>query len=269
MRSLLRLSKNFILFILMIVFPISNFAAVSVSDGSSFVSKAEFNSSLNNMSNRIAIIENTLDSKIDSLVSSYLSRNGIWNGDKQKLESTTYWNVEMDNITLNTNGSFAKSDTLMNNMIIKNISKSGLLVGFIYYTDGNRGALNNNQSRWGYYLTYKGDNFFRSDSGMVLYVSMSERISSTNTIKYSNVISSTFSQLYLNRSANDVASTQGAILGLSLPASEIVYPISFFVSKDSSIYISLGIDIHIVYCETVTKMEHPIRVGVKDEFYVY
>ena len=88
MKYILKLSKKFLLLALMIVLPINNFAAVSVSDGSAFVSKSEFSASLNNMSNRISIIENTLDAKIDSLVSSYLSRNGIWNGDKQTVVST-------------------------------------------------------------------------------------------------------------------------------------------------------------------------------------
>ena len=58
-------------------------AAVSVSDGSAFVTKAEFAADLNNLSNRMAQLENSLDAKIDSLVSSYLTRNGIWNGAKQ------------------------------------------------------------------------------------------------------------------------------------------------------------------------------------------
>ena len=60
-------------------------AAVSVSDGSAFVTKAEFAADLNNLSNRMAQLENSLDAKIDSLVSSYLTRNGIWNGAKQEL----------------------------------------------------------------------------------------------------------------------------------------------------------------------------------------
>ena len=62
-------------------------AAVSVSDGSAFVTKAEFAADLNNLSNRMAQLENSLDAKIDSLVSSYLTRNGIWNGAKQTLTS--------------------------------------------------------------------------------------------------------------------------------------------------------------------------------------
>ena len=63
-------------------------AAVSVSDGSAFVTKAEFSADLNNLSNRMAQLENSLDAKIDSLVSSYLTRNGIWNGAKQEIAQT-------------------------------------------------------------------------------------------------------------------------------------------------------------------------------------
>ena len=65
-------------------------AAVSVSDGSAFVTKAEFSADLNNLSNRMAQLENSLDAKIDSLVSSYLTRNGIWNGAKQTLAATSF-----------------------------------------------------------------------------------------------------------------------------------------------------------------------------------
>ena len=64
-------------------------AAISVSDGSAFVTKAEFSADLNNLSNRMAQLENSLDAKIDSLVSSYLTRNGIWNGAKQTLTNTS------------------------------------------------------------------------------------------------------------------------------------------------------------------------------------
>ena len=89
MKKIIKLSKKIILFALIIVFPINSFAAVSVSDGSAFVSKSEFAASLNNISNRMSQIENTLDAKIDSLVSSYLSRNGIWNGDECEFVGNT------------------------------------------------------------------------------------------------------------------------------------------------------------------------------------
>ena len=65
-------------------------AAVSVSDGSAFVTKAEFAADLNNLSNRMAQLENSLDAKIDSLVSSYLTRNGIWNGAGQTMDTSYY-----------------------------------------------------------------------------------------------------------------------------------------------------------------------------------
>ncbi len=66
---------------------INSIAAISVSDGSAFVTKAEFAADLNNLSNRMSSLENSLDAKIDSLVSSYLSRNGIWNGEVQEVIS--------------------------------------------------------------------------------------------------------------------------------------------------------------------------------------
>ena len=72
-----------ILLILGIILP--SYAGVSVSDGSNFVSKSEFSSNLSSLSNRMSILENSLDAKIDSLVSAYLNKNGIWNGEKQEL----------------------------------------------------------------------------------------------------------------------------------------------------------------------------------------
>ena len=80
----MKILKFFISFSLILsVSLINSLAAISVSDGSAFVTKAEFAADLNNLSNRMSSLENSLDAKIDSLVSSYLSRNGIWNGEKQ------------------------------------------------------------------------------------------------------------------------------------------------------------------------------------------
>ena len=81
--------KTILVFSLCIGVVLPTNAAVSVSDGSAFVTKAEFAADLNNLSNRMAQLENSLDAKIDSLVSSYLTRNGIWNGAKQTLNLTT------------------------------------------------------------------------------------------------------------------------------------------------------------------------------------
>ena len=83
----MKIVKFFVVFNLILsVSLINSVAAISVSDGSAFVTKAEFAADLNNLSNRMSTLENSLDVKIDSLVSSYLSRNGIWNGEKQECE---------------------------------------------------------------------------------------------------------------------------------------------------------------------------------------
>ena len=84
----MKIVKFFVVFNLILsISLINSVAAISVSDGSAFVTKAEFAADLNNLSNRMSTLENSLDAKIDSLVSSYLSRNGIWNGEKQEILS--------------------------------------------------------------------------------------------------------------------------------------------------------------------------------------
>ena len=80
-----KMYKTLLVLIICLGITIPTNAAVSVADGSAFVTKAEFTADLNNLSNRMAQLENSLDAKIDSLVSSYLTRNGIWNGSKQTL----------------------------------------------------------------------------------------------------------------------------------------------------------------------------------------
>ena len=83
----IKIFKKLVILILCMGLPLPTNAAVSVSDGSAFVTKAEFAADLNNLSNRMAQLENSLDAKIDSLVSSYLTRNGIWNGSNQELKN--------------------------------------------------------------------------------------------------------------------------------------------------------------------------------------
>ena len=55
----------------------TNAGNVEVSDGSAFITKSELSYQLNNLSARMSALENSLDSQIDKLVSSYLTRNGI------------------------------------------------------------------------------------------------------------------------------------------------------------------------------------------------
>ena len=118
-------------------------AAVSVSDGSAFVTKSEFDADVNNLSNRMAYLENSLDAKIDSLVSSYLTRNGIWNGEKQELKFNTIadfwsnftlsglyttWKSKPSMPTTLTQGVLAKIRSGSYDLI-ETISKTGMLFG--------------------------------------------------------------------------------------------------------------------------------------------
>ena len=107
-----KLFKKLIVLGLCIAISIPTNAAVSVSDGSAFVTKVEFNADLDNLNNRMAYLENSLDSKIDNLVSSYLTRNGIWNGEKQQV--------------LNNLGTMCYTSS--GQQIFANITKSGLMI---------------------------------------------------------------------------------------------------------------------------------------------
>ena len=123
--KVMKIVKLFVVFNLILsISLINSVAAISVSDGSAFVTKAEFAADLNNLSNRMSTLENSLDAKIDSLVSSYLSRNGIWNGEKQT-------NIVKE-ISLGTGISFStnynnKYYSLKINQHLTTLSKSGLV----------------------------------------------------------------------------------------------------------------------------------------------
>ena len=130
-------------------------AAVSVSDGSAFVTKSEFNSDLNNLSNRMAQLENSLDGKIDSLVSSYITRNGIWNGERQLLEFNAiadYWkNFTLDGLYTTWKAQPTMPSSLTEGVLanirygsydlVKSISKTGMLFGTLDVLTGYDYAL--------------------------------------------------------------------------------------------------------------------------------
>ena len=114
----------------------ANAGSVQVSNGSAFITKAELSYKLNNLSNRMTILENSLDSKIDNLVSSYLTRNGIWNGAVQTLSSYTKLNNTI-NGTATKNIYKSKTYGILNKIVdglsydyytlVANASKTGLV----------------------------------------------------------------------------------------------------------------------------------------------
>ena len=118
MNMIYKIMKITIIISLCLCFTLTSFAAVSVSDGSAFITKAEFAADLNNLSNRMAQVENSIDARIDSLVSQYLTRNGIWNGASQ--------------IVQNNLGTSPTTDEDVR--VLENVSKTGLVL-MPYYLD--------------------------------------------------------------------------------------------------------------------------------------
>ena len=123
-------------------------SGISVSDGSAFITKSEMSYQLNNLSNRMSQLENSLDSKIDGLISSYLTRNGVWDGVKQTLIKTTivdYWNTNTYPLSFDYRG-ILKTSALTQGVeyklrsgswtLIDSCNKSGMLVGKWDVIDG-------------------------------------------------------------------------------------------------------------------------------------
>ena len=78
-----RLFKTILILTICFVLTIPSSAAISVSDGSAFMTKTEFMADINNLSSRVAQLEITLDGTLDDKVSSYLEQKGFWKAKEQ------------------------------------------------------------------------------------------------------------------------------------------------------------------------------------------
>lgn len=150
--------KKIIVILLILSLSIPSYSAISVNDGSAFTTKAEFEANLLGLSDRLSMLENSLDAKVDSLVAAYLNRNGIWNGVRQELVNSyktykygftsgydtntgtagtdvTYQpkytlNLIREKIQVISSTTFGKINTYgdLQGMLVNNISKTGLAV---------------------------------------------------------------------------------------------------------------------------------------------
>ena len=196
---------------------ISTNAAVSVSDGSAFVTKAEFSADLNNLSNRMAQLENALDAKIDSLVSSYLTRNGIWNGAKQECNTCSHDSIVPK--AMAASGGSVDSD-LVSGTYIPSINKSGMLVFSFGYR--NKTGNNSQNTHWGYYGATTN---WASDNGFIVTYNFYEN----GSLSYSGVL----------LSAIGFTGTGGLMIMASLTNSWVNGNAVFFVQKGSTITYNL------------------------------
>lgn len=127
---MIKLLKKILTVSLIFALSFPTFSAVSVSDGSSFVSKAEFDAYKTDTNIFMTNLENSLDSKIESLVTTYLSTNGIWNGATQviteakKTTTVSFSGIVFSTSTKRVNGISHYTQVATN---VFTIDKSGLL----------------------------------------------------------------------------------------------------------------------------------------------
>ena len=215
--------KILISILIFISFEMNSIAAISVGDGSSFVTKAEFAADINRLSNEMSQIENSIDARIDTLVSSYLNKNGIWNGQEQTLL--------VSNLP-----SFTSPGTLQNQTvydldqhktrIVKNLSKSGLLVATIKWSSAG------NYPR----IFYLGSTtHVRTDNAHAkeFNIYFTEQ-PNTNTSMNRNNANYLKSKIQLGTSNYNVQS-DGMISEIVLPKTGVANAM-FFVTKDNSIW---------------------------------
>ena len=135
------------IFILTLTLGISlpaNAGTANVSEGSAFITKSEMSYQLNNLSNRMTQLENSLDSKIDTLVSSYLTRNGIWNGVKQTLTTSTFAFPTPLTATMDYNPYDLSVNGTMYDLF--DSTKSGLAYVYLYW----KAQYSGDNAFWGY-----------------------------------------------------------------------------------------------------------------------
>ena len=221
MNILSKILKTIIILNLVIGITVPTNAAVSVSDGSAFVTKAEFSADLNNLSNRMAQLENSLDAKIDSLVSSYLTRNGIWNGAKQELNfSSWYLQDSIDLPGKNAGGSY-NTFLAREYRIVNSISKTGLCEIVMSQ------ASTSNKAIFG--MWQKTGSFARVwDSTFALFGYFTTSSTKNNTIaKLAYAIGTGYGKAFYDGSYGNASQS----LGVFTQTTEVVQTYYFFISK--------------------------------------
>lgn len=202
---------------------ISSKAAVSVSDGSAFLTKAELNSNLNNLSNRMAQLENSVDAKIDSMVSSYLTRNGIWNGSKVDIDTKTT-KLNCNSFITSWNSWDEKNKTVWS--VEGPIDKAGMCVAIVHMQGFKEG-----ENGYRCYLRYSGGSYAGFEDDVKIMLWMNEKIGGTIFTRNSIQVSQSQQRITY------YPATQGESV-CPLPLNND-YVLLGFVSKDSVLSVGL------------------------------
>ena len=241
-----RFFKTILILTLCVGITLPTNAAISVSDGSAFVTKAEFSADLNNLSNRMAQLENSLDSKIDSLVSSYLTRNGIWNAAKQELSAAVKDNRLYDfypAFTTGNRGTYYERKVRIMDVVVPKTNKAGMAYGDFAYGNQHYGQANH----W-YYGIYNASNAQPGwiwDQNMCVTLSFYETAENVTSLTFDSNNNITNGEL---KSVIEIGKTLGIlnhdgpgavdnqiIVAIPLPQWNVV-PFVFFVKKDTKIW---------------------------------
>ena len=234
-----RFFKTIIIFCICIGITIPVNAAVSVSDNSAFITKAEALAVAQSVSERIIVLENTVDEKIDNLITAYLERNGVWNAQEQVRMNCTK-TVGLSNLSRDSSNNCIGKVTMFADKFVANTSKSGVFSATAKY-DGVEYSGELNLCRLGYQATTSS---WWSDSSYYVTLSIYEdntedRASHTASnfknfaeLRYTIIIGSSMGQ---RRTTND---TSYLICCFNLPSTGnfMLRPITFFTQKDSSLW---------------------------------
>ena len=205
-------------------------AAISVSDGSAFMTKSEFMADINNLSSRVAQLEITFDGTLDSKVNSYLEQKGFWKAKTQTfaMSGTTSLNEMINvlphNVTA-TSGATANNVQLQKLTLVEETTASGMCLLNLAFKANSTTA---SSMRWGYMGNKSGTYYF--DMNLMLVAHFYEQLSGSTTedLKSTLVIGNNLGQIQKGDDTNYVNI-------IMLPASEILMPTMFFVTKGSKL----------------------------------
>ena len=242
----------------------TNASAVSVSDGAAFITKSEVASQLNNLSTRMAQLENSLDSHIDQLVSSYLTRNGIWSGDKQTTNIVTHDLVPVGAALQNYACAFDMS--LASGVYIANLNKSGMLL--FTYSYKNKDGVNDNNTRFGYSGEMQANTNHCADNAYLVSLNIYERNGTSSEKRFSIV--------FLNAigwpAAKETGNSRVYNIYCPLPTSYVSGNVLCFVNKGNKITYDIREIAHFYFTSSVSpavRDTNTLHFVINDDAVVY
>lgn len=215
-----KIYKTIIILSICLGITIPSNAAISVSDGSAFMTKTEFMADINNLSSRVSQLEITMDGTLDNKVNAYLEQKGFWKAKVQNIINANMTNVRPYAIT-NTSGNVKANRRLQTQVLVNELSSSGMCLLNIAYVANNASC-----PRWGYLGLTSTSTYYQSS--IMLILNFYEEIGSNQTHRASIVLGQGIGQMRV-----DESSTSNYVNAILLPPVEILTPTMFFVNKGS------------------------------------